>query len=228
MAKKSKYDTNPLDPDVVRRTDDVWGAQRSSEQQTEALSGATREVEQTASERASSHAGADAPTRRYYEPPQSQSNSYPSVFIPPTNQPPAPQAYTAAGAHLLGKQQPTSRTVPGIGLPENLALVLPYLPFYIGAVCSVIELFLIPRKEIRVRFHAAQGLALHLGVLGIQFLFNIVGWVTGSTFGSTLFRLAALVFFVISIIRVSRGEEHHVAPVADLTRWFNERIEPRK
>ena len=26
--KKSKYDTNPLDPEVARKTDEVWGRER--------------------------------------------------------------------------------------------------------------------------------------------------------------------------------------------------------
>jgi uncharacterized membrane protein len=242
MADKSKYDTNPLDPDYARRTDDVWGAQRGSgaASSTEEIGGATRDVGRTPHEQARQEEHAEAPTRRYDHPPISA--TYPSVFIPPPPQAHPPAAYGApsqvatAAPALSGP--PTSRTVPGINLPENVTMILPYIPFYIGAVLGVIELFLVPRNETRTRFHAAQGLALHMVVLVIGFLLRFAGNLASSTIGgigsamisvaSVLFSLAALIFFIISIIRVWKGDEHRLAPLDDLTRWLNEKIEPRK
>lgn len=240
MAEKSKYDTNPLDPDYARRTDDVWGARRSENgaASTEDISGATREMARTPNEQARKHEHAEAPTRRYDQPLPS---SYPSVFIPPPAHPPAAYGATAqaaAAATSAAGQPPTSRTVPGINLPENVTMVLPYIPFYLGAILGAIELFLVPRSETRTRFHAAQGLALHLVVLVIGFLLRFSGNLVSNTLGgvasamlgvaSLLFGLAALVFFIISIIRVWKGEEHRLTPLDDATRWLNEKIEPRK
>ncbi len=224
MAERDKYDTNPLDPDYARKTDEVWGATRSSAH-TEEVGGATREVG-----RAPNGLGAgddEAPTRRMDN---AQYSSYPSVFAPPAYQPPtvyqnARQYPASAPAR---RSPPCSRTVSGIGLPENVTMILPYIPFYVGLVAAIIELLIVPRNEVRTRFHAAQGLALHLAVLGIGFFFTMVRVITGSSFGGTVFSIAAFIFFIISIIRVWKGEEHFIAPLAGATRWINERMTPKK
>jgi uncharacterized membrane protein len=117
--------------------------------------------------------------------------------------------------------------VAGLGLPEKWAMILPYAPFYIGIVVSLIELFLVPRKEVRVRFHAAQGLALHIAILVVQTLFGALGAITDSSVGGSLFGLAALAFLVISMIRVWKGEPHRIAPIVEPAQWFNQHIEPR-
>jgi uncharacterized membrane protein len=106
-------------------------------------------------------------------------------------------------------------------------MILPYAPFYIGVVVSLLELFLVPKKEMRVRFHASQGIALHIAILVVQTVFGIVGAITGTSVGGTLFKLAATVFLVISMIRVWKGQAHHIAPIAEPAQWFNEHIEPR-
>lgn len=208
MEKKNKYDTNPLDPDYVKETDEMWGATRSD---------LSRQTEEYPVDDAT-----EAPTRRYDTP---LNSSYPSVFVPPVAQPPKTQAATAPPAAF---SQPTSRNVPGINVPENVALIVPYIPYYIGAVLAVAELFLVPRSEVRVRFHAAQGLAMHLFVIAVQIILNIIGGITGSNVGSTFFSIATIIFFIISIIRVWKGEPHHVAPLDEPTRWLNGTIEPRK
>jgi len=244
MAEKSKYDTNPLDQDYARRTEDVWGARGGKEQQspTEEFTGATRDVGRTGNERARADENAEAPTRRIEQP---LSASYPSVFIPPQQhaQPPAP--YGAPGMHtpLAASVSATmgppssSRTIPGINLPENVTTILPYLPFYIGAILGAVELFLVPRSEVRTRFHAAQGLALHLSILVIGFLLRIASNLVSSTMGgvasvligiaSAIFSLAAIVFLIVTIIRVWKGDELRIAPLEDAVKWLNEKIEPR-
>ena len=231
MAKQDKYNTNPLDQEFAREADDVWGATKSFESQpTEDLKGATRDVARNTNEAARGYADAEAPTRRIEMP---LSASYPSVFIPPTPQPPITNAYQPPPNSQMhpayaSSTRPTSRLVAGLNLPENAALVLPYAPFYIGIIAAIIELFLVPRNEIRVRFHAAQGLALHLVILLITFAFRFIGMFTGGSFGSVLFTVAAFAFLIVSMIRVWKGEAHHIAPLDDATRWLNERIEPRK
>src|SRR5215212_1329215 len=90
-SKKTKYDTNPLDPDVERKAEDVWGDLGGVTQQ---VGGATREVGNTADEtprvqnvdNARQNVYSEAPTRRYDNPPLEA--PYPSVFVPPTYSPP--------------------------------------------------------------------------------------------------------------------------------------------
>jgi uncharacterized membrane protein len=129
--------------------------------------------------------------------------------------------------------------LPGLGLPENVAVILPYLPFpVLGGAAGAVELLLLPRNEVNARFHAAQGLALHLLVLAVGSLFRIADGIADNTVGgifslmlgiaSLVFTIAAFIFFIVSMIRVWKGEEHRVAPLADATRWLNEKIEPKK
>jgi uncharacterized membrane protein len=222
--KRSKYDTNPLDPDYVRDTEQVWG-EGSEGPHTQEVKGATREVGSGSSnENARQNVYSEAPTRRYDN--QSPDSSYPSIFVPPTYSPPAPYQPPMVPFGQFD-QRPTSRTVRGIGLPEKWAMVLPYTPFYIGIVPALLELFLVPRSEAKVRFHAAQGLALHTAILAIRLLFDIVGAITGTSIGGTLFKLSALIFLILSMVRVWKGRPHDVAPLTEPAQWFNGHIEPR-
>jgi uncharacterized membrane protein len=234
--KRSKYDTDPLDPDFVRQTEEISGG------------AASRETARTANEQARLNPDADAPTQRIDDP---LSQPYPSIFVPPTPPPPSatyqqptyqqqqpnytPPPYPpltttnfSAAPPVPNRGQPTSRPVGGIGIPEKFALVLPYVPFYIGIVGAVIELLLVPRNETRVRFHAAQGLALQLAILAISLVLGFIGNLSGVAVGRTLFSLAAIIFLIVSIIRVWKGETHYLTPLDEATSWLYERIEPRK
>jgi uncharacterized membrane protein len=245
--KRSKYDTDPLDPDFVRRTDEMWGATRgaeqrptgdaSSEQETALLPGTQPAAEPPrADERPS-----DAPTQRMDE---HFSRSYPSVFIPPNyQQPPVPyqqppppyqqQPYQQAPPTYQQPYVPppgtaSERVVAGFNVKEKWAVMLPYTPFYIGLVFALIELLTVPRQETRVRFHAAQALALHLAIILGGWLFTILRGMTGSGFGGFLFWLASFIFLLVSMSRVWKGEEHRIGPLAEPTRWLNEHINVRK
>lgn len=225
-TKKSKYDTNPLDPDVERKAEEVWGELGGSTP-TQQVGGATREVGNSSNEDARRNVYSEAPTRRYDNPPLEA--PYPSVFVPPTYSPPA-QYQARQNVYQSPNPDstvPTSRSVLGIGLSEKWALMLPYAPFYIGLVVSLLELFLVPRNEVKVRFHASQALALHIAILIVHTLFGVISTLTDSSLGGTLFKVAAFVFLIISMIRVSRGEPHRIAPLAEPAQWFNEHIEPR-
>jgi len=94
-------------------------------------------------------------------------------------------------------------------------------------IISLVELFFVPRKEVKVRFHASQGLALHIAILMVQTVFGVINSITGSSSGGFLFWLAATVFLIVSMVRVWRGEPHRIAPLAEPAQWFNEHIEPR-
>jgi uncharacterized membrane protein len=239
--KRSKYDTDPLDPDFVRRTEE--------------MSGGTSEVggeQQTVPLRDDPSFG--EPTRRFDE---QLSDSYPSVFVPPPYQappppqyqtPPRPQPFTSYGAGPAGAEPPATSVPPGpsspyhpppqaapsarkvtkLGLGENVATTLPYAPFYIGLVFSIIALLVVPRHETRARFHAAQGLALQLAILAGSFAFKIVGAITDSGLGGFLFWVASFVFLIVSMWRVWEGKPHHIAPLDEVTRKLNEKISPVK
>lgn len=225
QSKRTKYDTNPLDPDVAKRTEEVWGKDDEASK-TEEFKGATSPVAQQVSESPRTNIHSEAPTRRIDG---AANSSYPSVFVPPTYSPPAevyqPPRATPYQAPVSNK--PTAHVVEGIGLSERWAMVLPYAP-YVGIVASVIELIVVSRKEVRVRAHAAQGLALQIAIVAIEMLFRLVAIITGSSVGGSLFKLAAFIFLVISMIRVWQGETHRVAPLADLSEWLNKHIEARR
>lgn len=224
-TKKSKYDTNPLDPDVERKAEESWGDGGAS---TQEVRGATRPVGNTAppADSARKNVYSEAPTRRYDN--QPLETSYPSVFVPPTYAPPAqyqPQPQSAYQNQQV-RTPPTTRPIPGIGISEKWALLLAYAP-YIGVVVSLLELFLVPRKELRVRFHASQALSLHIALIVIQTILGAIATVTGSDFGAVIFRAASTVFLIISMIRVWKGEPHVITPLAEPAKWFNDHIEPR-
>ena len=223
-TKKSKYDTNPLDPDVERKADEAWGDEGGGAS-TERVGRATRQVGNSANENARQSVYSEAPTRRYDNPPLEA--PYPSVFVPPTYSPPAHYQSRQNIYQAPVSSVPTSRPVAGIGVSEKWATMLPYAPLYIGLIVSLLELFLVPRKEVNVRFHASQALALHIAILIVHTLFGAISAITDSSLGGTFFKMAAFVFLIISMIRVSKGEPHRIAPLAEPAQWFNEHIEPR-
>jgi uncharacterized membrane protein len=188
--------------------------------------GATREIGSSPNEAARQNIYSEAPTRRYDT--VSPDAPYQSMFAPPEYSQPVPyQPPVFPTRPQSVDQRPTSRSIPGIGLPEKWAMMLPYAPAYIGVVVSLLELFLVPRKEPRVRFHASQGLALHIAIIVIQTLFTIVGAITDSSIGGSLFGAAATIFLIVSMVRVWKGKPHYIAPIAELAQWFNKKIEPR-
>src|SRR5690349_3314981 len=133
-TKKSKYDTNPLDPDVERKAEEAWGGGDGGGS-TQQMGGATRPVGAPPAppDNARQNVYSEAPTRRYDNPPLEA--PYPSVFIPPTYAPPANQ-YQQPGTnpyYAPVSNQPTSRSVLGLGIPEKWAVILPYAP-WVGIV----------------------------------------------------------------------------------------------
>ena len=226
-TKKSKYDTNPLDPDVERKAEDVWGDLGGVTQQ---VGGTTQQVRNEPPqpqkvEDARKNVYSEAPTRRYDNPPLEA--PYPSVFVPPTYAPPPAPYQSRQDIYQAPATAPSSRPIPGIGISEKWASMLPYAPFSIGLVVSLLELFLVPRSEGKVRYHASQGVALHIAILIVQTIFSVISMLTGSNLGGTLFKVAAFAFLVISMIRVGKGEPHQITPLAEPAQWFNKHIEPR-
>lgn len=231
-TKKSKYDTNPLDPDVERKAEEAWGEGDSGGSTQQMGGGSTRPVGTSppAPDNARQNVYSEAPTRRYDNNAPLEA-PYPSVFIPPTYAPPAQYQQQQQPNHAY-QQVPTRtpasrRHIPGLGISENWALLLAYAP-YVGIVVSLLELFLVPRQELRVRFHASQALSLHIAILVIGTIFHAIATVGGGDLGRVLFNVLSTVFLVISMARVWKGEPHRIAPLAEPAQWFNEHIEPRK
>jgi uncharacterized membrane protein len=230
-TKKSKYDTNPLDPDVERKAEDVWGDLGGVTQQ---VGGNTQQVGNTANENpqpqhvddARKNVYSEAPTRRYDNPPLEA--PYPSVFVPPpTYAPPPAQYQSRQNVYQAPIFDAPSRSVAGIGMPERWATMLAYVPGYVGLIVGLLELFLVPRSERRVRFHASQAVALHIAILIVHTMFSGINWLTGSSIGGGLFSLAAFIFLIISMVRVWKGEPHQIAPLVEPAQWFDQHIEPR-
>src|SRR5882757_7630602 len=124
--KKGKYDTNPLDPDVARKTGEGWGEGEDSPAATSGIKSPTQAADPSAAESPRANVYSEAPTRRYDTP--SADAPYPSVFVPPTYVPP-PSVYQPPPAPFQPPlSRPSSRAVAGLGLPEKWALILLYAP----------------------------------------------------------------------------------------------------
>jgi uncharacterized membrane protein len=240
--KRTKYDTNPLDGKIADRADKSFKSHPGPPTE-EVRGGATRDIGRTRNEAARAHPQSEAPTRRIDG---DAVTSYPSVFIPPKPRtstdyrpPPSPninvyQPPMDAPASVYQPPpapvsfSPRSHTVQGLGISEKWANLLPYIPGHIGAVAAVIELLLVPRTETRTRFHAAQGLALQIAILILTGVFSFVTLISGSSFGSGLFRFVTFIFLIVSMIRAFKGKPLHIAPLDEPAKWLDEKIKPRK
>lgn len=216
-----KYDTNPLDGEVLRRA--------------EANREATFDNRQTQKAQSAPTAFFEAGTRRFQpletaEMPVDSFNDgnlaepYHSVF---EKHAAANGSVSTAVKHHIEK--PTTRKVIGLGVPENLAMILPYLPLTLGAIAAVIELLLTARTETRVRFHAAQALALHIAWLLINVILLFAAGISDLfAISGRFFSIAMVIFFFISMLRVWIGKAHHIEALDDLTDFLNEKLKPRK
>ena len=243
--KRSKYDTNPLDENVADRAKKSWG-QTSSETSgppTENMGGGPTQNIGRSDHAVQGYSESEAPTRRIDD---SFGTSYPSIFVPPTSRPsttyqpprvPITNIYQPPPAPPPSVYQPPrapatygagSHTVSGLGIPEKWAVILPYLPFYLAMVVAIVELLLVPRTESRVRFHAAQALALQIGITAVSTLLTLGGVLSGRWTGTGLFSLATSVFLIISMIRVWKGNPHHISVLDEPRKWLDEKIKPRR
>lgn len=220
MEKKNKYDTNPLPDDVLSQAEDAFG-------QTDTLPDAIHTEPFAPKLNPLPNPDSEAPTRAFQE---KYAEPYRSVFDTnfqqtPMSQPIATgQRQTKAERYKAEKLPLTSRSVEGLNLPENIVMIAPYFPLTIGAIAALIILLLTPRHETRIRFHAAQGLALHIVSFAISTILGIVGGIVDNNLSGTLFWVASTIFFIVSMIRVWQGEPHHISQLDDATNWLNEKI----
>jgi uncharacterized membrane protein len=219
-----KFDTNPLDPEFPEKA------------------------------KAAAHGGPDveayrAPAGGYSSPP---SSPYGTAEFParPTAPPSVTedetqrfsedqfQAYTFQGGQVPATYQPSpfadmnragERKESKRGLPEKWLIGLPYIPFKIGLVAGLILLLVIPKEENKVRFHAAQGLAAHLGILIVWAILGVIANIAPlADVGSLIFTIVTTVMLLIFAFKAWSGKPVHIQAVDDLTNWLEEKIGPIK
>lgn len=207
MAKK-KFDTNPLDPDFpakVKEAETTALPKRSYETAEFAPSSVTEEQ-----------------TRRFDN---QNFNAYQSPFDGqqvPANYQPAHFAANDVG-HV------SDRKVAKIGMPEKWLTGLPYIPWYIGLIAGLIILFVVPKSETKVRFHAAQGLAAHLGILLVTTILGLIGHASDfADLGNGIFQAVTMIMLIVFAIKAWKGKPVHIESVDDLTNWLEEKIQPSK
>ena len=214
----SKYDTNPLDPDFPEK---ARAAAAGEETRTLPYRGGeTRQFPPNEAARATAPTD-EQQTRRFAELDVQAYSA--STYAPYTGQY-VPIQYPQG----FGLQDARKRKVTSIGLPEHLVIAACYFPFYIGLVAGLILLLLTPKSEPKVRFHAAQGLGAHLGILAIATLLGIVTGLAGGDLGTFIFKIAAFVTLVIFTIKAFKGSPIYITPLEDLTNWLEEKLGPVK
>ena len=211
----SKYDTNPLDPDFPEKAKAA-----SANEETQTLPYRGGETKRFPGETATAE---EQQTRRFAE---GEVNAYSAPYTPPYNGQYVPVPYQQQA--FMTPDQARTRRVNSLGIPENIVIAAAYVPWYIGLVAGFILLLLTPKSEPKVRFHAAQGLAAHLGVLLVTMILGVVAGVAGGDLGTLLFKIAAFVTLLIFTIKAFKGKPIHIAALDDLTNWLEEKLGPVK
>lgn len=207
MAKK-KFDTNPLDPDFPQRVTETREAETAFKPSQE-----TREF--------TPYSVTEDATHRYENP------NFVPPYAPPFDGQNVPQAYQTA--RFADMNRSNTHKVDKIGLPENVLTAVPYIPFWIGLIAGVIILFIVPKSEAKVRFHAAQGLAAHLAILLITSILSGIGKITDvADVGNVIFQIVTIIMLIVFAIKAWQGKPVHIESVDDLTEWLEDKIQPKK
>ncbi len=206
MAKK-KFDTNPLDPEFperARREAETVSLPKSEYKTAEFPPASVTEQE----------------TKKFD---QDNFNAYQAPFTGQN----VPANYQTAKLYD-NMNQSSKRKVDKIGLPENILTALPYIPVFIGFIAGLIILFIVPKSEAKVRFHAAQGLAAHLAIFIISAILSGIGNAADlADVGNTIFKIATTVMMIIFAIKAWQGKPVHIESVDDLTEWLEDKIKPK-
>lgn len=207
MAKKKKFDTNPLDPTFPERV------------QKEAETVVLPKNQFKTGEFAPPPSVTEEETRRFEN---QEFNRFQSAFSGET----VPAEYKTRNFADAPKTIPLNSSKTK--LPEKWLTGLPYIPFYIGLIAGLIILFIVPKSEAKVRFHAAQGLAAHIGILLVTTILNVIDPLTGlANLASAIFTIVTTVMLLIFAVKAWQGKPIHIESVDDLTNWLEEKIKPR-
>ncbi len=204
MAKK-KFDTNPLDPEFPQKVREAETVALPKPSDTDRIPPPSVTEEQT---------------RRFSETDFSaHSNAYDGARVPTG-------FHTAKLNSDVGNS--SKRKVASVGLPENILTALPYLPWFVGLVAGLLILLFVPKSETKVRFHAAQGLAAHIGILIVTTILGGVGKLTDlADIGSFIFQLTTTIMLIIFAVKAWQKKPVHIESVDNLTEWLEEKIQPR-
>ncbi len=204
MAKK--FDTNPLDPSFPEKV-------KNSETTTLPNSNGS-------AQRFADPAETEQHTRKF-------DNAKFPLFEESFDQ---TKDQSAIPTKIYSEESSTNKThkIGSINLPENVLMALPYLPFLIGLVAGIIELFLVPKNEPKVRYHAAQGVAAHLGILIVT---TVLGFASIGTdlanAASTIFSIVTTIMLIVFAFKAWKGKPIHIETVESLTDWLEEKIKPQ-
>ncbi|CAN5658529.1 hypothetical protein BH20ACI4_BH20ACI4_10370 [soil metagenome] len=202
----NKFDTNPLDPEFP---------ERAKQQQAAATARQKYEAE---TNKLPTYTDDEIPTRSFND---ADFNTYSSVYN-------ESQPITSYKTARLKTETAKSRKVSKVGLPENVLIALPYIPFYIGLIAGILELLFVPKSETKVRFHAAQGLAAHIGILLVTTILGVVGNITDlADAGNWIFQLVTTIMLIVFAVKAWKGEPVHIESVDSLTEWFEDKIKPQ-
>lgn len=205
MAKK-KFDTNPLDPtfpDRIREAETA--ALPKNDYKTSEYPPPSITEEQT---------------RRFGN---QDFNSYQS----PYNGQNVPSNFNTS--RFANVDNSNSRKVAKIGLPENVLTALPYIPFYIGFIAGLVVLLLVPKSEAKARFHAAQGLAAHIGIFIVTLILGIAdNFAPFADKASGIFQFVTMIALIIFAFKAYQGKPIHIEAVDSLTEWLEDKIKPQK
>lgn len=205
MAKK-KFDTNPLDPTFPEKV---------------------KEAETVVLPKNDFKTGEFTPPSITEEQTRRFDNQPFNDFGSPFNGQNVPANFKTS---KLGEMNKTNaHKVSKIGLPENILTALPYIPFYVGLIAGIVVLLLVPKSEAKARFHAAQGLAAHIGILIASAILSGIGNVTDlADVASVIFTVVTTVMLIIFAIKAFQGKPIHIESVDSLTEWLEEKIKPQK
>lgn len=204
----NKYDTNPLDPDFPERLKREAEVEVATQVLAQGI-GATQKFAPETEEQTRRFATADAAVF---------SAPFNGQFVPAVQQPIA----------MAADDDAIYRKVDKLGLPENVLIAVPYIPWYLGLVAGILLLLLVPKSEAKVRFHAAQGLAAHIGIVIVTTILGVVGSVSDiAEIGSAIFMLVTSIMLVVFALKAWKGKPVHIESVEDLTNWLEDKIEPK-
>lgn len=211
LTMPKKFDTNPLDPEFPEKV----------RAKTASVGGYTAppKTPYSTSEFPTEPASVTEDTTRRFD--ESRFNEFYFHGGPP----PAPYQPPAVADYGFASERKVTKT----GLPEKWLISLPYVPLYIGLVSGLILLLLIQKEETKVRFHAAQGLAAHLGILIVTTILGIVGIASDlADVGSSIFLFVTIIMLIVFTIKAWKGRPVHIEAVEELTNWLEEKIGPIK
>lgn len=222
----TKYDTNPLDPEFPEKVKTAAAEGGETKVFRDGYAG-TSQVDMAAAVEAQPTLILE-PQPQFQTPVQTQYQQPLYQHSPPQfQQHVAASPLAAAQSDLAAINQAISRKVEKLGLPENILIAAPYIPWYIGLVAGLVLLFITPKTETKVRFHAAQGLAAHIGVIIVTTILAMVGRITDiADAANVIFTLVTSIMLVVFAVKAFRGKPVHIESVENMTNWLEDKISP--